>query len=248
MPSRRMRVPPPRTLAGMPFDDHAAGLPLLGVGRDADVYALDDRRVLRRYRDRVGDVGGEAAVMRHVARYGFPVPEVLRASGTDLVMARVDGPTLLESMYMGETTPAAGGELLARLLAQLHALPARVSREPGTVVLHRDAHPANVLLGQGGPVLIDWSNATEGAPELDIALTALILAQAAVGGLDDVPPSLLPLAEAALLAFLAHAAADPGGQLDEAVAFRAADPNLSPAEKDRLVEAARRVRAVHPAR
>lgn len=232
----------------MPADDHAAGLPLLGVGRDADVYMLDDRRVLRRYRDRVGDVGGEAAVMRHVARYGFPVPEVLAASGADLVMARVDGPTLLDSMYAGETTPAAGGELLAGLLARLHALPARESREPGTVILHRDAHPGNVLLGPGGPVLIDWSNATEGVPELDTALTALILAQAAVGGLSDVPPALLPLAQATLMTFLGHAGTDPVSRLDEAAAFRAADPNLSPAEKDRLVDAAHRVRAMRPAR
>ncbi|WP_199752153.1 hypothetical protein [Actinoplanes sp. ATCC 53533] len=39
--------------------------PLLAAGREADVYALDDRRVLRRYRRNV-DVTAEAAAMRYL--------------------------------------------------------------------------------------------------------------------------------------------------------------------------------------
>ena len=30
-----------------------------------------------------------------------------------------------------------------------------------------------------GPVVIDWRNATDGAPDLDVALSAVILAQVA---------------------------------------------------------------------
>jgi hypothetical protein len=59
----------------------------VGSGRDADVFAIDARRVLRRYR-RGGDVAAEAAVMPYVAGRGFPVPRVYRADGADLVMDR----------------------------------------------------------------------------------------------------------------------------------------------------------------
>src|SRR5262245_56204801 len=45
--------------------------PLLATGTVADVFALDDRRVLRR--DRSGrDQSGEAEIVRHVIAHGFP--------------------------------------------------------------------------------------------------------------------------------------------------------------------------------
>ena len=44
--------------------------PLLTSGREADVSALDDKRVLRRYR-READVTGEAGAMRHLAGLGW---------------------------------------------------------------------------------------------------------------------------------------------------------------------------------
>jgi hypothetical protein len=50
-------------------------LRLLASGRDADAFAVDPDRVLRRYRDG-RDVTGEAEVMRHVRRFGYPVPEL----------------------------------------------------------------------------------------------------------------------------------------------------------------------------
>lgn len=52
-------------------------------------------------------------------------------------------------------------------------------------VLHLDLHPNNVLLGPSGPMLIDWRNTTEGAPDIEVAVSALILAQVAVGDLPD---------------------------------------------------------------
>ncbi len=72
--------------------------PLLASGRAADVYDLGDGTVLRRYRHSRHDTEHEARVMRHVAEHGFPVPEVQRAEGRDLVMDRVDGPTMLEAI------------------------------------------------------------------------------------------------------------------------------------------------------
>ncbi|MFC7592741.1 phosphotransferase [Nonomuraea antimicrobica] len=48
---------------------------LLGAGRSADVYAIGDGRVLRRYRVAI-DARRETAVMAYVAGHGYPVPEV----------------------------------------------------------------------------------------------------------------------------------------------------------------------------
>jgi aminoglycoside phosphotransferase (APT) family kinase protein len=39
-----------------------------------------------------------------------------------------------------------------------------------------DLHPENVILSEGGPVVIDWTNAEAGKPELDVAMAWVILA------------------------------------------------------------------------
>lgn len=57
----------------------------IASGREAGVFALDDDRVLRRYR-RAADVTEEAEAMAYVAGLGFPVPAVYEA-----VAARVRG-------------------------------------------------------------------------------------------------------------------------------------------------------------
>lgn len=50
-----------------------------------------------------------------------------------------------------------------------------LSQLPGGVqVCHGDFHPDNVMMTSGGPVIIDWSNATAGDPAGDVARTAMI--------------------------------------------------------------------------
>ena len=49
----------------------------------------------------------------------------------------------------------------------------------GAALLHGDLHPGNVLLGQDGPVVIDWFDATVGHPAADIARTMLLLTSGA---------------------------------------------------------------------
>jgi len=154
-------------------------LPLLGSGRNADVFAIDSRRVLRRYRDD-GDVAAEATIMAYVGELGFPVPKVYQADEADLVMERLDGPTMSQALIAGSLGIEAGGELLADLHRRLHELPPRLSPDSSVRILHLDLHPDNVILSQRGPVVIDWRNATEGPPDLDLALSALILAEVAV--------------------------------------------------------------------
>jgi aminoglycoside phosphotransferase (APT) family kinase protein len=209
----------------------------IASGRDADVFALDEHRVLRRYR-KGGDVAREAAVMAHLAEAGYPVPAVYRASGTDLVMERIDGQTMLQALADG----VAGTEEAAAVLAQLHQrlreVPAQRRRDPADRILHLDLHPGNVMLGPHGPVVIDWRNSREGPPDLDVAYSAVILAQIVVDG------THLPSREARALlaAFLRAAPGKPAGRLDEALARRRADRGLTAGEVGRLDSAAELIR------
>lgn len=88
-------------------------------------------------------------------------------------MARVEGPTLATAVQSQRINPAAGGALLAQLHCRLHDLTQAVDG----ALLHLDLHPANVLLGEDGSVVIDWCNSRRGPAGLDVAMTALILAQ-----------------------------------------------------------------------
>ncbi|GGM85648.1 phosphotransferase family protein [Streptomyces fuscichromogenes] len=210
---------------------------LLGSGRSADVYEIDEAWVLRRDRDGWGDAAAEGAVMTYVREHGYPVPRV-RPSGsrTDLVMERLSGPTMLAALLAGETGAAEGGALLASLLRRLHAVPGRDPADPGTRVLHLDLHPDNVILTPDGPRVIDWTNAEDGPPGLDWGMSAVILAQVALGA--------YPLARELLTALLA----DPGELteegLTEALRRRAANPTMSRDEVDVLGEAGRLIRAI----
>jgi aminoglycoside phosphotransferase (APT) family kinase protein len=208
-------------------------LPLVATGRDADVFALDARRVLRRYRDG-GDVAAEAAVMSYVAERGFPVPAVYRAHGRDLVMERLAGPTMLRALETGELTVPEAAERLVALHHRLHELPARSASDPAVRILHLDLHPDNVMLTGRGPVLIDWRNAAEGPPALDLAMTAVIAAQVAA---DPGQPLAGPAARL-LTEFLGRLDGVPAWAVDQAVALRRTDPNLTPREAADLARAA----------
>ncbi|AKU15323.1 phosphotransferase [Luteipulveratus mongoliensis] len=215
---------------------------LLASGRDADVFEVEVGRVLRRYRDEHQDATAEAVVMRHVATAGYPVPTVYDTDGPDIVMDRVDGPTMMEAILDGSLSPAAAAEMLADLLHRLHAIAPppglgpveRVDGEPaaGDAVLHLDLHPLNVLITPGGPVVIDWCNARSGPPGLDRAVSALILAQVVNGEFVDMGAAARELFDPFL------AAVGPLPERDLAVAYRSADPNMTADELDRLTQAA----------
>ncbi|ONI77449.1 serine/threonine protein phosphatase [Kribbella sp. ALI-6-A] len=193
-------------------------------GRDADVYAIDDNWVLRRYRNG-HPVRDEAEFMRWVGRHGYPVPAVDRVDGADMVIQRLEGPTLAAAAVAGEVGPVEVGELHAELHRRLHAIPAP-SGAAGRVVMHGDLHPENVLLTADGPVVIDWRNAAEGPPEFDVAMTAIIFAQVALA---PAFAELSPLLRAALSSYLGNSI-DPTPQLPAALASRGRNVTLTPEE------------------
>ncbi|UED83907.1 aminoglycoside phosphotransferase family protein [Streptomyces profundus] len=222
---------------------------LIGSGRSADVFAIDRDWVLRRYRNG-DDATVEAEVMAYLAERGYPVPRVRApeaaeagvATAGDLVLRRLRGPSMLVALGRGTVGAEEAGATLGALLNTLHAIPARLSTDPAVRVLHLDLHPDNVMLTPAGPMVIDWCNSEEGPPGLDWAMSALILAQVAVG-----PMAEAAVARAVLPSLLRRIAPSvrwgnaEAGCLAEARARRAADPAMSEAETGLLDDAVRLV-------
>ena len=98
---------------------------LIGSGRAADVYELDGQRVLRRYRipGREADVEREVTVMRHVRANGYPAPEVFDVDGTDIVMDRLDGVTMLDDLSAHPWRMRRHAGMWAALHRRLRAVP-----------------------------------------------------------------------------------------------------------------------------
>lgn len=208
--------------------------PLLASGLAADVYALSEEQVLRRYRHGC-DASHEVELMRHVAAHGFPVPAVQHLGGPDLLMERLHGPTLLQALAAGEVSLHDGARILADLHRRLHAIAAPT----GGVVVHLDLHPGNVIMSENrGPVLIDWANARGGVAPLDAAATSLILAEVAVDAGGDYSQA----ARALLAAFIGVSDDDPLSELDAAIEIRRNDPTLIAGERELVAPAAELVR------
>lgn len=218
----------------------------IGGGRASQVFALDDRKVLRRG---AFDAAAEARLMRYLHGLGFPVPEVFAAEGADLTMQRLHGRTLGAEVSAGAIGVAEAAKILLDLHDRLHEIDAPAAM-PGSTrglamdtdgarkVLHLDLHPENVVVTDAGAFLIDWTNAAAGAPEYDVAVSWAIIAGLDPAGFD--PELALQLAwfEAArtdLLAAFRERTTAPA--LETAVAYRSADPNTNAAESERLRKA-----------
>ncbi|AUG79262.1 aminoglycoside phosphotransferase [Kitasatospora sp. MMS16-BH015] len=198
---------------------------LVGIGRTADVFEYGGGRVLRRYRDGF-DASWEVTVMTHLRRHGYPVPAVWAGGGAaELVLERLDGGTMMAGLLAGEVDGEWAGAVLGQLLERLHAVPAQESTDPAHRVLHLDLHPDNVFLTARGPVVIDWATAMDGPPGLDRAMSALILAQAAL-----TMPEVGAVARATLRGLLRQLGGTEGMLLTQARARRADNPTMSATE------------------
>jgi hypothetical protein len=186
----------------------------IGRGRASTVVDLGNGTVLRRG----GHPELEAELMEHVGRHGFRVPRVQAVREDGLVLERIVGPTMGDALRRRPWRMAWGAAALAALHERLHAI-----ELDGASVIHLDLHPENVMLGPEGPVVIDWTNARTGDPDMDVALTWLILRTSA--GLPGRVLAQLFLARAGRSSVRAG--------LDAAAAFRIADPNVTDAERAR---------------
>ncbi|HEX2575187.1 MAG TPA: phosphotransferase [Aquihabitans sp.] len=218
----------------------------VATGRDATLHDAGPGRLLRRMAGN-RDLTTEAAVMAHVRAAGYAVPEVFRVGPGEMVIERVEGPTMLDDLAARPWRVDRHAATLAALHRSLHAIDPPPGLRPhpvgGDAVLHLDLHPGNVICAPDGPVVIDWTNACRGDPAADVALTWLLMAAAEI---DDVPaagPALVrlraraermvtPLLRRRLVAtFLRHAGRDEARRVLAATAdHRLIDPNLRPAE------------------
>jgi hypothetical protein len=164
---------------------------------------------------------------------------VFDADGPDIVMEKVDGPTMLADLARRPWRLASHAALLARLHGQVHAVPAldwlRAPFGAGETLLHLDLHPENVLMSARGPVVIDWEGAGRGPAEGDVALCWLVVATSEVPG----PPWQRAVGRAGQRLFADIVVRRAGLRADsawraEAARFRLLDPHLRPGEAARV--------------
>lgn len=218
---------------------------LVGSGRSADLYDLGDGTLLRRTRD--GDVAAhEIIAMRLAERAGYAVPHVSSVEGPDMVLAGIEGQSMLDILSSRPWRAARYGRLLGELAVRLRAIAPDDAdlrgSEPREALVHGDLHPGNVLMSAGGPVVIDWESARAGPADFDAGTTWLLIDSADV---DDVPTLIRPiltLIRARFIRSFLYRTGHPRSEtIDQVCKIRLADPNMRPAERERI----RRFRSRH---
>jgi aminoglycoside phosphotransferase (APT) family kinase protein len=215
--------------------------PLLAAGRDADIFEYGEGLVLRRARDG-RSLADEARAMEYLRGQGYPVPAVDEMSddGSDLVIERIDGPSMVQAIGARPWAVRGHARTLAELHLRLHDIGAPEFMRPapigaGTAMLHLDLHPLNVIMGPTGPVVIDWTGAAVGDPDIDVGLAWVPMAAGEIPG-NRVAAALLGWGRGLLLgAFLARFdRRRVAGKLRAVVAVKAQDPHMSAAEVARM--------------
>ncbi len=223
--------------------------PLLASGRDADIFEYGPGLVLRRSRA-AHSMEREARIMTYLHDQGYPVPAVEEVSedGTELVMERIEGRTMVEAIGAAPWTLRRQARTLAELHNALHEitppdfLPPSPVGGPGERVLHLDLHPLNVMIGPKGAVVIDWTNAVVGDPLVDVGLAWVLMGAGQIPG-SKVKAALLGWGRALLVnGFVSRFdRAAVTSRLRDVVAWKVQDPHMSEAENAgmwRLVETA----------
>jgi aminoglycoside phosphotransferase (APT) family kinase protein len=211
--------------------------PLLASGRDADIFEYGSTQVLRRSRNG-RSMEREARTMEFVYAHGFPVPRVdeVSADGLELIMERIAGQNMIDSLTAAPWKAKRFGRVLAGLHAKLHELVAPEWLDPapsghGDRLLHLDLHPLNVMMSPRGPIVIDWTNAVRGDPNTDVALTWALISAGEVPT-SGVTGKLVRLIRARLIrGFIgAFDRDDVGREVGAVVEWKSRDRNLSETE------------------
>ncbi|HWC35423.1 MAG TPA: phosphotransferase [Mycobacteriales bacterium] len=214
---------------------------LLGSGRDADIFECGPGLVLRRSRHG-RSLADEARIMTFLHQQGYPVPQIneLSEDVRDLVMQRIDGPSMAEWMSRRPWTLRRGARMLADLHDQLHAIVAPeflwdADVGSGDRVVHMDLHPLNVIMSARGPVVIDWARPGRGDPMMDVAVAYLLMAAAAVPA-GRVQAAVIAAGRSMLAeTFIRRYPADDIlGRLSAAAEWKALDANMSAGEIDAM--------------
>jgi len=180
--------------------------------------------------------------MEYVRAHGFLAPEVFSVSddGIDMVMARIEGPTMVEAASAQPWKLRRFGQELARLHQSLHLLdaPEWLPRAPcgsGDTLLHMDFHPLNVMLSSEGPVVLDWTRASRGDPLVDVATTWVLLASGEVNH-SRLEALIVNLGRKALLNAYLKPFSNSGvvSVLSDVVAWKSQDPNMTASEVNRM--------------
>jgi tRNA A-37 threonylcarbamoyl transferase component Bud32 len=191
----------------------------------------------------------EARIMEYVYASGYPIPKVgeISADGFELTMERIDGLTMVDAVSAAPWKAKRFGHALADLHTQLHELagPEWLPSAPcgvGTQLLHMDLHPLNVMMSSRGPVVIDWPNAVRGDPNIDVAVTWILMSAAEVptSGLKG---TLTGLIRAKLIrGFIAQFDTEAvGPEVEAVVTWKSGDKNMSATEVAGMRAFARRV-------
>jgi aminoglycoside phosphotransferase (APT) family kinase protein len=229
--------------------------PLIAAGRDADIFAYGDdgKLVLRRVRSG-RSMETEARTMEYVRAEGYPVPAVdhLSDDGTEMVLERIHGPSMVDALGRKPWTLKANGELLGDLHRRLHQIVAPDWMDPGpgpegSSLLHLDLHPLNVLLGPSGPVVIDWPNARSGQADFDVALSWVLMMAGEIPG-NRLQAAVMGLARGRLVGgFLRGFDLGPvRATMRTAVEWKVTDPHMSEAEQRRMWEVVGRAEGSGP--
>jgi aminoglycoside phosphotransferase (APT) family kinase protein len=210
---------------------------LLASGRDADIFEYGPGLVLRRSRNG-RSLAAEAQIMEYLHRQGYPVPAVdeLSDNGGDLVMERVDGPSMVEALGRSPWWVRRQSAVLADLHRRLHDVPPPGFLGPAPIgrgdrILHLDLHPLNVLVGRKGPVVIDWSAACLGDPDVDVALAWVLMSAGEIPG-GRIMARVLGWGRSLLVnGFVGHFdKRQAARRLREVVEWKVTDPNMSARE------------------
>lgn len=249
--TRRDSAPLPRLSYGYLVEMRRPGQ-LLASGRDSDIFECGPGLVMRRARSGRSMLH-EARIMEYLHSRSYPVPAVDGVSddGTELVMERIDGLTMVDSLARAPWSVRRQGRTLADLHNMLHEIPAPefLPSAPvgsGDRFLHMDLHPLNIINSPKGPVVIDWTNASCGDPAVDVGLAWVLMSvgevprRGVVGKLVELGRSLLVNSFVGSVDF-----EQARRQIRQIVEWKVRDPNMSPSEIKAMWRAVEKTEASH---